>query len=128
MTQPMPGKPAEDAENELDIRGLFRTLWAGKLWIIGMGLAFALIALAYTFFARQEWSSTAITDRPTVNMLGGYYSQQQFLRNLDVRSNMASADQPSVMDEPAESSGCKPTITNSGWWATAKPMRRCWMK
>ena len=99
MTQPMPGKPAEDAENELDIRGLFRTLWAGKLWIIGMGLAFALIALAYTFFARQEWSSTAITDRPTVNMLGGYYSQQQFLRNLDVRSNMASADQPSVMDE-----------------------------
>ena len=50
MTQPMPGKPAEDAENELDIRGLFRTLWAGKLWIIGMGLAFALIALAYTFF------------------------------------------------------------------------------
>ncbi|MBF8844713.1 polysaccharide chain length modulation protein, partial [Escherichia coli] len=48
MTQPMPGKPAEDAENELDIRGLFRTLWAGKLWIIGMGLAFALIALAYT--------------------------------------------------------------------------------
>lgn len=99
MTQPMPGKPAEDAENELDIRGLFRTLWAGKLWIIGMGLAFALIALAYTFFARQEWSSTAITDRPTVNMLGGYYSQQQFLRNLDARSNMASADQPSVMDE-----------------------------
>ena len=131
MTQPMPGKPAEDAENELDIRGLFRTLWAGKLWIIGMGLAFALIALAYTFFARQEWSSTAITDRPTVNMLGGYYSQQQFLRNLDVRSNMASADQPSGMDEatiPAESSGCKPTITSSGWWATAKPMRRCWMK
>lgn len=30
---------------------------------------------------------------------GGYYSQQQFLRNPDVRSNMASADQPSVMDE-----------------------------
>lgn len=54
MTQPMPGKPAEDAENELDIRGLFRTLWAGKLWIIGMGLAFALIALAYTFFARRR--------------------------------------------------------------------------
>ena len=20
------------------------------------------------------------------------------------------------------------TLTNSGWWATAKPMRRCWMK
>lgn len=78
MTQPMPGKPAEDAENELDIRGLFRTLWAGKLWIIGMGLAFALIALAYTFFARQEWSWTAITDRPTVNMLGDITHSSNF--------------------------------------------------
>ncbi|MDI8954445.1 Wzz/FepE/Etk N-terminal domain-containing protein, partial [Salmonella enterica subsp. enterica serovar Anatum] len=45
--------------------------------VISIGLLFALIALAYTFFARQEWSATAITDRPTVNMLGGYYSQQQ---------------------------------------------------
>lgn len=66
MTQPLPGARAVSAENELDIRGLFRTLWAGKFWIIGIGLLFALIALAYTFFARQEWSATAITDRPTV--------------------------------------------------------------
>jgi lipopolysaccharide biosynthesis protein WzzE len=44
------------------------------MWIVGMALAFALVALAYTFFARQEWSATAISDRPTVNMLGGYYS------------------------------------------------------
>lgn len=86
-------------ENELDIRGLFRTLWQGKFWIIGIAFVFALIALIYTFLAKQEWSATAITDRPTVNMLGGYYSQQQFLRNLDVKANMATADQPSVMDE-----------------------------
>ncbi|MTH47571.1 ECA polysaccharide chain length modulation protein [Intestinirhabdus alba] len=99
MTQSLPGADAVNAENELDIRGLFRTLWAGKLWIVGMALLFALIALAYTFFARQEWSATAIADRPTVNMLGGYYSQQQFLRNLDLRSSEASGDRPSVMDE-----------------------------
>jgi lipopolysaccharide biosynthesis protein WzzE len=43
--------------------------------------------------------ATAITDRPTVNMLGGYYSQQQFLRNLDVKANLAPVDQISVMDE-----------------------------
>lgn len=49
MTQPLPGARALSAENELDIRGLFRTLWAGKYWIIGIGLLFALIALAYTF-------------------------------------------------------------------------------
>lgn len=87
------------AENELDIRGLFRTLWMGKLWIVGIALLFAVIALIYTFFARQEWSATAIADRPTVNMLGGFYSQQQFLRNLDVKANLAPVDQPSVMDE-----------------------------
>jgi len=99
MTQPLPGEHAMSAENELDIRGLFRTLWTGKVWIVGMALAFALVALAYTFFARQEWSATAISDRPTVNMLGGYYSQQQFLRNLDIKASLASADQPSVMDD-----------------------------
>lgn len=87
------------AESELDIRGLFRTLWIGKLWIVGIALLFAVVALIYTFFARQEWSAMAITDRPTVNMLGGFYSQQQFLRNLDVKANLASVDQPSVMDE-----------------------------
>lgn len=86
-------------DNELDIRGLFRTLWKGKLWIVGMAVMFAAVALVYTFFAKQEWSANAITDRPTVNMLGGYYSQQQFLRNLDLRANMSPVDQPSVMDE-----------------------------
>jgi lipopolysaccharide biosynthesis protein WzzE len=35
----------------------------------------------------------------SVNMLGGFYSQQQFLRNLDVKANLAPVDQPSVMDE-----------------------------
>lgn len=137
MTQPLPGARAVSAENELDIRGLFRTLWAGKFWIIGIGLLFALIALAYTFFARQEWSATAITDRPTVNMLGGYYSQQQFLRNLDIKTDPASSDKPSVMDEAYKDnlppgirvaiSGYRRTITSSEWSGIAKLMRRCLM-
>ena len=83
-----------NVENELDLRGLFRAFWAGKSWIAGIAVLFALIVLVYTFFARQEWSATAITDRPTVNMLGGYYSQQQFLRNLDIKANLVSVDQP----------------------------------
>ncbi|MHC0466654.1 ECA polysaccharide chain length modulation protein [Kosakonia cowanii] len=99
MTQPLMGTPSAATENELDIRALFRTLWAGKLWIVGTALLFALIALTWSFFARQEWSATAIADKPTVNMLGGYYSQQQFLRNLDIKANPASIDQASVMDE-----------------------------
>lgn len=88
-----------NVENELDIRGLFRALWAGKIWIAGMAVLFALIVLVYAFFARREWSATAITDRPTVNMLGGYYSQQQFLRNLDIKANLVPVDQPSAMDQ-----------------------------
>ena len=99
MNQKVPGTPPGVADNELDIRGLFRTLWAGKFWIVGMAVLFALVALTYTFFARQEWSAMAITDRPTVNMLGGYYSQQQFLRNLDAKANLTPVDQPSVMDD-----------------------------
>ncbi len=31
MTQPLPGEHAVSAEKELDIRGLFRALWAGKV-------------------------------------------------------------------------------------------------
>lgn len=99
MKQPLPEAQARVMENELDIRGLFRTLWSGKAWIVGIALLFALGAFVYTLFARQEWSATAITDRPTVNMLGGFYSQQQFLRNLDIKANNATVDQPSVMDD-----------------------------
>ncbi|MBJ3816280.1 ECA polysaccharide chain length modulation protein [Shimwellia pseudoproteus] len=99
MRQHIPVDNAPVTDNELDIRGLFRALWQGKVWVAGMAVLFAVLALIYTFFARQEWSATAITDRPTVNMLGGFYGQEQFLRNLDTRLNPAPADQPSVMDE-----------------------------
>jgi len=86
-------------DNELDIRGLFRALWQGKLWIIGIAAIFALVALGYTFLVKQEWSATAVTDKPAVNMLGTYYTQQQFLRGPDIRSNTALSDQTSVMDD-----------------------------
>ncbi|WP_174872027.1 ECA polysaccharide chain length modulation protein [Pectobacterium polaris] len=84
-------------DNELDIRGLFRLLWRGKVWPIAIGLLFAIVALGYSYLVKQEWSATAITDKPTVNMLGGYYSQQQFLRNLDARSfSTPQPEQPSI--------------------------------
>lgn len=87
-------------DNELDIRGLCRTLWRGKPWIIGIAVLFAAVALIVSYLVKQEWSATAITDRPTVNALGGYYSQQQFLRNLDVRAMPASAtERPGIADE-----------------------------
>lgn len=85
-------------DNELDIRGLFRSLWQGKIWVVGIAVIFSLIALQYTFLARQEWSATAITDTPTVSMLGPYYTQQQFLRTQDLQASMVPVDQPSVLE------------------------------
>lgn len=88
-------------DNELDIRGLCCKLWRGKPWIIGWAALFVVLAWVYSLLARQEWSTTAITDRPTVNMLGGYYSQQQFLHYLDMRSAPVTmtAPLPTAMEE-----------------------------
>lgn len=87
------------ADNELDIRGLCCALWRGKYWIIGGGVLFALLAVIYTLLVTPKWSTTAITDRPTVNMLSGFYSQQQFLNNLDQRAGNLTVAPPTVMDE-----------------------------
>ncbi|WP_456311472.1 ECA polysaccharide chain length modulation protein [Serratia proteamaculans] len=87
------------ADNELDIRGLCCTLWRGKLWIIAGGVLFALLAWIYSLLVTPKWSTTAIVDRPTVNMLSGYYSQQQFLNNLDIRAGSLTVAPPTVMDE-----------------------------
>ncbi|KQN60278.1 MULTISPECIES: ECA polysaccharide chain length modulation protein [unclassified Erwinia] len=87
------------ADNELDIRGLCCTLWRGKGWIVGGGALFALLALVWSLLVTPQWSTTAITDRPTVNTLAGYYSQQQFLNNLDLRNGNPNATLPNVMDE-----------------------------
>ncbi|MCE0491671.1 ECA polysaccharide chain length modulation protein [Pantoea sp. Mb-10] len=88
-------------ENELDVRGLGCTLWRGKRWIIGFALLFALLAWLASMLMKQAWSTTAVTDRPTVNMLGDFFVQQQFLNNLDMRTNTLnlSTPAPTVMDE-----------------------------
>lgn len=97
-TSPTPSR--QSVENELDIRGLCCALWRGKGWIVGLGLLSAAAALGASALMEQKWSATAITDRPTVNNLGGYYSQAQFLRNLDsLINNSADHDQPSISDD-----------------------------
>lgn len=87
-------------ENELDIRALCCTLWRGKFWIAGLAILFAVVALGSSYLMKQEWSSTAITDRPTVNNLSSYFSQAQFLRNLDIRNTSQSdLNRPPISDE-----------------------------
>lgn len=70
-------------DNELDLRALCQALWSGKIQIISIVVMFILVSLGYSFLVKQEWSSTAITDKPTANLLGNYVLQQQFLRSLD---------------------------------------------
>ncbi len=86
-------------DNELDIRGLCCTCGAANRGLSALRCC-SRRSLIVSYLVKQEWSATAITDGPTVNALGGYYSQQQFLRNLDVRTLPATAgDQPSIADE-----------------------------
>lgn len=102
MSDDKTGSPHNEpvVDNELDIRSLCHTLWRGKVWIIGMAIFFAVIALGVSYIVKQQWSATAITDRPAVNNLGGYYSQRQFLRDLDSRVNGGVAsEQPGIADE-----------------------------
>lgn len=87
-------------ENELDVRTLFRVLWQGKVWIIGIAMGCALLALVLSFIMQQQWSATAITDKPSINRLGSYYSQQQFLRNLErYLSSKDDSVEPSIVDQ-----------------------------
>ncbi|MDR2241705.1 MULTISPECIES: ECA polysaccharide chain length modulation protein [Providencia] len=86
-SETQPNQHQTSLEAELDIRDLCRSLWQGKIWIVACAVIFAAIALGASYFMQPKWSTTAITDLPTVNNLGSYYSQQQFLRNLDSRIN-----------------------------------------
>lgn len=86
--------------NELDIRGLCRTLWRGKVWIVCIAVIFAVVALLSSYLMKQEWSATAITDKPTVNNLSSYFSLVQFLRNVDARNGgVQASEQPSISGE-----------------------------
>lgn len=77
-------------ENTLDIHKLFSLLWNGKYWIIACAALFALIATIYAALIRQEWVSIAIIDTPTVDVLGDYYLQQQWLSSFDVPQHQSS--------------------------------------
>lgn len=48
---------------------------------------------------KQQWSATAITDKPTVNNLGVLFATA-VLRNLDIRLNSGLvSEQPGISDE-----------------------------
>ncbi|AOM41623.1 ECA polysaccharide chain length modulation protein [Xenorhabdus hominickii] len=86
-------------EHELDIRALCHALWYGKIWIIALAMIFAAVALGVSYLMQPKWSTTAVVDLPTTNNLGSYYSQQQFMRNLDTHINASpEAQLPTIPD------------------------------
>ena len=102
MRSEMPSSSSNaQLDNELDIAGLFLMLLRGKHWIVAMAAIFALIALIYSFLVKQEWTATAITDRPTITLLGNDFSQQQFLRNLDVKNSPVSTSNTVPIEDDA---------------------------
>lgn len=70
-------------DNELDIQKLFKLLWQGKVWIIGLAILFASIALGYSYIVKQEWVSSSVTTKPSITLLKNYYQQKNFLQSLD---------------------------------------------
>lgn len=82
-------------ENELDIRKLFHILWRGKLWIIGLFVVFAALALTYSYLVKQEWVSVATVTKPSITMLNGYYDKQRTLTSLssdETKGNVVTND------------------------------------
>ncbi|CAK9886442.1 MAG: ECA polysaccharide chain length modulation protein [Candidatus Erwinia impunctatus] len=88
----------DDSDNALDIPALCEALWRGKGWIFGFAGAFAVTALLVSFWMTPRWSSVAVTDKPSLSELGGYYLQQQFLQQLEVVPGDLPAAPLSVSD------------------------------
>ncbi|KMJ45639.1 lipopolysaccharide biosynthesis protein WzzE [Xenorhabdus khoisanae] len=98
-SETQPKQDQQAIEHELDIRALCYALWRGKIWIIALAIIFAAVALSASSLMQQKWSATAVVDLPTTNNLGSYYSQQQFLRNLDTHINASpEAQLPTIPD------------------------------
>lgn len=85
----MQSKPVID--NQLDIQCLFRALWRGKGWIIGVMLLSVAMALLYSFLVRPQWNAVAVTDKPTSALLNKYYLQKQVLNNVENESLLRPA-------------------------------------
>ena len=53
-------RPAEQYDDEIDLRELFSVLWAGKKLIVGITAIFALVAVFYALSIPNQYRATAI--------------------------------------------------------------------
>lgn len=63
-------RPAEQYDDEIDLRELFSVLWAGKKLIVGITAIFALVAVFYALSIPNQYRATAIVS-PAQDSGGG---------------------------------------------------------
>lgn len=60
------------ADDEIDLIELIRVLWKNKLQIIAVTAITTILAAAYAFTAKQQWTSKATVVAPTLSDMGEY--------------------------------------------------------
>lgn len=60
------------ADDEIDLIELIRVLWKNKLQIIAITAITTILAAAYAFTAKQQWTSKATVVAPTLSDMGEY--------------------------------------------------------
>lgn len=75
----------QDPKNdEIDLFDLIVQLWKKKHWVIGCMLVTTLMAAAYAFAAKEQWTATAVVDVPSFDTMDNYYQGARLLEgNVD---------------------------------------------
>lgn len=60
------------SEESIDLFDLFTQLWRGKKTIISFIIVFMIGAVAYLFFAKEKWTSSAIVTLPDAGQIANY--------------------------------------------------------
>lgn len=88
---PMFQAPKND---EIDLFDLIAQLWKKKHWIIGCMLITTLLAAAYAFTAKEQWTATAVVDVPSFETMDSYYQGYRLLEG--------SVEKPTSSEEVAD--------------------------
>lgn len=83
-------------DDEIDLFELFQTLWHSKLLIIACSILGLVIAGAYAFTAKEQWTSEAYVSEPQLDSNHDYLS---LLRNFGHIKNGAPIDQQKLTED-----------------------------
>ncbi|MGL5800568.1 MAG: LPS O-antigen chain length determinant protein WzzB [Plesiomonas sp.] len=76
---PLYMQQASNHSDEIDLFELFGTLWRKKVTIIAVMCVTTLLAGAYAFTAKEQWTSEAVIAAPTLSTISNVYVANQLL-------------------------------------------------